>query len=79
MQNRLYIPREDIVLKVIEENRGVDKLASEWLELINNNLPKPKKFTSSSFVHVIRNMNCSGQVCMNKKRIKGFIYYEFER
>jgi len=75
MCNRLQVPRNTLVLNILVEHKGENRSISDWLELINKNLPTQYNFTKGSVAQVIGMLRRSGSVTLIKQVKNDNIYY----
>lgn len=74
----MLIPRKQLVLSIILEHQKEMKHIDEWMELINNSMPEPKRLTRRSMTQVIGILGRSGYVILKRERIRKNTFYEFK-
>jgi len=77
----MYVPKQKIILKVILNNTNHKFLLGQVVNLINHNLPAPKRMTPRCIAKIISSMSRSGCFVLNKEvmgRGRKEVYYEFK-
>ena len=75
--NPLHMPKEDIVIMAAQNNLGQRKVLDEWIQLINDPLPRCKRLTKSSIAHVICSLRGRPEVTVERSVTAGVVYYRF--
>lgn len=75
--DRMHMPRQELLLEVINKKKGERRLLDDWVVVINNEIPSPRRLVKNSMTKIIGAMHREGVIILKKEIIHGNKVYEF--
>jgi len=74
--NMMHEDQETLLTNIMTTHAGERNLLDEWVQMINEQLPRPKHFTNRTFSQMIRIISSKGVCVIKRDSCGSCIYYQ---